>query len=270
MTSETRAFDHDVPAGGPSGPPPLVLVDSARQRSAAEESRTLVSATHYASLSTLSEDGQPWGSMVMYVPLADGSPVLCVSTLAEHGRNLERDPRASLVVAQTGVDGDPLAAGRVTLAGVVSRPEGDVLEAAREAYLAAVPAARVYAEFGDFSFWVLDVQRVRWVGGYGRMDSADAESYRLAEPDPVAPSAAYAVKHLNEDHADALLAMARVLGGHPDADEARCTHADRYGLDLDVGTSGGSRLVRIGFAEPITAPDGLRAATVELAKRARA
>jgi hypothetical protein len=115
---------------------------------------------------------------------------------------------------------------------------------------------------------VLRVERVRWVGGYGRMDSTNAAAYHAAEPDPVAPGAAYAIEHLNADHADALLDMARALGGHPDATEATCARIDRYGLDLTVKTPRGAE-ARIAFAEPARAPGGLRAATVELARRAR-
>ena len=111
---------------------------------------------------------------------------------------------------------------------------------------------------------------MRWVGGYGRMDSADVAAYHAAEPDPVAPGAAYAVRHLNEDHADALLDMARALAGHPDASAATCARIDRYGLDLTIKTPRGTTGARIAFAEPATAPGGLRAATVELARRARA
>ena len=88
-------------------------------------------------------------------------------------------------------------------------------------------------------------------------------------PTPSRRSAAFAVKHLNEDHADALLDMARGIAGHTDATAATCLRADRYGLDLDVHTPRGRALARVGFAEPATAPDGLRAATVELAKRSR-
>ena len=102
------------------------------------------------------------------------------------------------------------------------------------------------------------------------MDSTDAGAYHAAEPDPVAAGAAHAVQHLNEDHADALLAMARALGGHPDATEATCARIDRYGLDLSLKTPRGSTETRIGFAEPANRPGDLRAATVELAKRSRA
>ncbi len=155
------------------------------------------------------------------------------------------------------------------MAGVVERPAGAEEAAAREAYLAAVAAGRMYIDYSDFSLWVLRVRRVRWVGGYGRMDSASAEEYAAAEPDPVLPVAARAVAHLNDDHADALLDMARRLGGYPDATVASCERADRYGLDLRVVTPRGVARTRVGYAERLDGVEQLRAATVELARRSR-
>ena len=102
------------------------------------------------------------------------------------------------------------------------------------------------------------------------MDSTDADAFHAAEPDPVASGAAYAIEHLNEDHADALLLMAQKLAGHPDATEAKCVRIDRYGMDLQVQTPRGFAETRLAFAEPANRPGDLRAATVELAKRARA
>ena len=112
---------------------------------------------------------------------------------------------------------------------------------AQAAYKQASPASGLYGGFGDFTYYVLRIERVRWVGGYGRMDSTDAAAYHAAAPDPVAPGAAYAIQHLNDDHADALLLMAQKLGGHPDATAARCVRIDRYGLDLRVTTPRGHR-----------------------------
>jgi putative heme iron utilization protein len=268
----TFPTDHIAPAEVLTGPQPLADVPAAPTRSAAEEARTLVQNGTVASLSTLSEDGHPWGSMVTYAVLPDGAPAILVSTLAAHGRNLVRDQRASIVVAEAAVDGrDPLDSGRVTLAGRMEEPKDDAERAAaRAAVEANSPAAALYGTFGDFTLWVLRVEQVRWVGGYGRMDSATPAAYTAAAPDPVAPSAAYAVSHLNADHADALLDMAQVLAGFPDATAATCSRADRYGLDLTLTTPRGTAYTRIGFAEPCTEPGGLRAATVELAKRARA
>ncbi|MEV5839211.1 DUF2470 domain-containing protein [Nocardia sp. NPDC052112] len=261
-------LDHGDPGDAPSIPQPTAPVVNSARPSAAEEARTVAAATSIATLASLSEDGGPWASFVTY-GLLDGQPVLCVSRMAEHGRNLAADPRASLSVVSPEVPADPLAGARITLAGVVERPVGDEAAAAREAHLAAVPAAKYYVDYSDFSLWVLRVRRVRWVGGYGRMDSATAEQYLVAAPDPVVPVAGGAISHLNDDHADALLSMAQVLGGYPDATEASCERADRYGLDLRVVTPRGVARTRVGYVAPIGSAAELRSATVELARRSR-
>src|SRR3954447_25549929 len=157
--------NHGGPLPAPP-PQPLTAVADVPRRTPAEEARTLVAATNVATLATLSEDGSPWASLVTFAALTDGAPVLFVSTLAEHGRNLARDGRASVVVAQPSPSGDPLAAGRVTLAGTARRPEGADADAARAAYLTGVDEADLFIAFSDFSLYVLDVERVRWVGGY--------------------------------------------------------------------------------------------------------
>jgi len=267
--TDPHGFPHAAQAPAATPEPLAEPSGDVRRRTAAEEARTIVAGTNLATLATLSDDGHPWGSFVAYGTLADGAPVLCLSTLAEHGRNLPRDPRASLVVAALPGDEDPLDSGRVTLAGTAVVPTGLELEDARDAYRAAVQDASAFMDFADFTMYVLRIDRVRWVGGFGRMDSTDAGAYHAAEPDPVARGAAYAVAHLNDDHADALLDMARALAGYTDATAARCTAADRYGLDLLVHTPRGRAQARVGFAEPISQPNGLRSATVELARRSR-
>ena len=266
--ADVASRDHGDPGDAPSVPPPLTDVTNAVRPSAAEEVRTIAVSTNSGTLATLTATGDPWASLITY-GLLDGAPVLCVSKMAEHGRNLAGDPRASIAIVAPATDPDPLASGRVTLAGVVERPSGDELAAARDAHLTAVPAAKYYVDYSDFTLWVLRVQRVRWVGGYGRMDSATGEAYTAAGPDPIAPRAAGAISHLNNDHAEALCAMAQKLGGYPDATAATCTGADRYGLDLKVSTPRGLAYTRVGYAAPVDSYDDLRSATVELAARAR-
>ena len=146
---------------------------------AAREARELVAGQNVGMLAT-SSTGHPWGSVVAYGVLDDGSPVLLVSRMAEHGRNLLAEPRASLVVTDRSASEDPLACPRVTLAGYVRQPSGDEAERALEAFLAAVPHSSEYASFADFTLWVLRVERVRWVGGYARMESIDPTAYREA------------------------------------------------------------------------------------------
>jgi heme iron utilization protein len=237
--------------------------------SAAERARTIAAAANCATLATLTGDGDPWASFVAY-GLLGGAPVLCVSNLAEHGRNLAGDQRASLSIVAASGDADPLASSRITLAGKVVRPADSERDAVASAYANAVPNAGVYLGFSDFTLWVLGVERVRWVGGYGRMDSATGEQYLAATPDPITPASAAAITHLNDDHADDLAAMARAFGGHPDADSAVCTGIDRYGLDLWVHTPRGEVHTRVAFFERLDSTAQLRWAARDLAHAARA
>ena len=267
MATAGQTRDHGDPGDAPTIPPPLTEPANPVRPSAAEEARTIAASTNSGTLATLTSDGDPWASFVTY-GLLGGAPVLCVSNLAEHGRNLAGDPRASIAIVAPATDADPLANARITLAGRVEAPAGPERDAAREAHLAAVPAAKYYIDYSDFTLWVLRVSRVRWVGGYGRMDSTSGEAYTTAEPDPVTPRAAGAIAHLNDDHAESLAAMARTLGGYPDTTSATCTGADRYGLDLRVTTDRGVAYTRIGYAAPLASIDELRSAAVELARRA--
>ena len=171
--------------------------EAGRRRTPAEEARTLVSTMTVGYLATVNEDGDPWCSLVVYGPTAEGNPVLLVSTLAEHGRNLLADPRASLAISDPSAPGDPLDRPRITLAGRAVRPEGDAAEAALDAHVAAVPGARLYAGWEDFAVWVLEVERVRWVGGFAQMDTVGHDEYVAAEPDPTAATGAVHVAKLN-------------------------------------------------------------------------
>lgn len=244
--------------------------EDGRRRNAAEEARTLVSAVTVGYLATVGDDGDPWCSLVVYGPDPAGNPVLLVSTMAEHGRNLAGDPRASLGLNDPSAPGDPLDRPRITLAGRCAQPQGEAAEAALDAHVAAIPAARLYADWDDFSLWVLEVERVRWVGGFARMETVGPEEYRAAQPDPTQPIAAQAVEHLNKSHSDGLLAIARELAGARGAVSAVCTGIDRYGIDLSCTGAGQSAAARVEFDTPLTQAAEVRPATVELAQRARA
>jgi putative heme iron utilization protein len=250
---------------------PLEPVEPARSPSAAEHARTILAGDSVATLATLSEDGSPWASVVQYSVTGDGTPVLILSTLAAHGRNVKIDARVSLALAGPVPEGhDPGDSGRVSLAGVVEVPEGDELEAAKQSYFTQTPAAELYTEFGDFTVYVMRVKTIRWVGGFGRMASTTPAEYAAAEVDPTAKVADYAVRHMNEDHADALLEIALAFTGHTDATSAMALRADRYGMDIGIETPRGKTNGRVEFAEPVSAADGLRSAVVELTKAARA
>ena len=170
----------------------------------AERARTLVARISTGTLCTLAlePEGYPYGSFVT-VAFDDGDPVFLISALAEHTKNLERDPRASLLVAEGG-SADPLANGRVTMLGPCTRVKGDG-GSARAAFFGAHPNSTYYADFRDFAFWKLHVDHVRYIGGYGRMSWISEAEWQSAEPDPLGPSAAAMIAHMNADHADAMV-----------------------------------------------------------------
>jgi hypothetical protein len=202
---------------------------------------------------------------------------LLLSELAEHTANLAERPEASLLlveappakVAPDPEGDDPLDRARVTILGPCRRaPEGEVA-AAKAIFLEAHPSAAEYAGFKDFSVYRLEPAALRYVGGFGRMAWVTAEAYREAEPDPLAPSAPGILSHMNQDHADTLLAYARSLAGAPEATEAVMTRVDRYGFEMRARTPGGERRLRLGFDAPVSTTDEVRRAMIGLARAAR-
>ena len=149
-------------------------------------------------------------------------------------------------------------------------PRGDDYEDALDAHCAAVPGARLYAGWDDQLLCVLEVERVRWVGGLAKTDALTRDEYRAAEPDPTAPVAAKVAAQLNKDQPDGLLAIAREFAGARGAVSVFCTGIDRYGIDLSCTGAGQSAAARALFDEPLQAAADARPAALELVRRARA
>jgi putative heme iron utilization protein len=256
---------HARPAGDAPGPLYDLNIPTPTH---AERARTLVAHLPTGTLCTiaLEPEGYPYGSFVT-VAFDGGNPVLLISGLAEHTRNLERDPRASLLVAESG-SADPLANGRVTMLGLCHRVEGDGGRA-RAAFLAAHPNSAYYADFRDFAFWTLGVTAIRYIGGYGRMSWVTEADWQAAEPDPLGPAAADAIAHMNADHADAMVLCCKAFSKATDITTARMTGLDRYGFEMSVQTPEGPRPVRLAFAAPVTTPEQVRAALVAMVQDAR-
>ena len=236
--------------------------------SRAERARTLVSQMSTGTLCTLAlePEGYPYGSFVT-IAFDDGNPVFLISGLAEHTKNLERDHRASLLVAESGAE-DPLANGRVTILGPCTRVEGDG-GGARAAFLRAHPNAAYYADFRDFAFWKLRVNAIRYIGGYGRMSWISPGDWHAAEPDPLAPFAAGTIAHMNADHGDALVLYCKAFSKATDITSAKMSGVDRYGFDMSAKTPEGPRPVRVAFLKPVTTPAEVRAALVAMVNDAR-
>jgi heme oxygenase (biliverdin-IX-beta and delta-forming) len=254
----------------PSGDAPDPLYDvEVPTPTHAERARTLVAGISTGTLCTIALEpaGYPYGSFVT-VAVDGGNPVFLISGLAEHTKNLERDPRASLLVAEGGAD-DPLANGRVTLLGPCRRVAPADGGGARAAFLAAHPNAAYYADFRDFAFWTLHVQSIRYIGGYGRMSWIDQAAWYAAEPDPLWSSAPGILAHMNADHADAMVLCCKAFSKATDVTAATMTGVDRYGFEMSAKTSKGPRPVRLAFAKPVSTPQEVRAALVAMVQDAR-
>jgi len=213
----------------------------------------------------------PFGSVITYGLDADGRPSFFVSTMAEHTRNLDADPRASvLVLADTPTGADPLASGRVTLVGEVGEIT-DTAEraAARDGYLAANPNA-FYVDYGDFRCLRLEVTGVRYVGGFGRMSWVDVASYAAARPDPLAAAAEGIIGHMNADHAESLVTLCHHDAGRSDVVAASMTAVDRYGFEVVTNLANGHQEARrVPFRTEQESGDGVRKELIGMLHQAR-
>jgi putative heme iron utilization protein len=236
----------------------------------AERARTLVYLGRVGSLSTLSrkQQGFPFGSVMPYGLHGHANPVFLISTMAMHTQNVQADPRSSLLVTQPDTAGDPLGASRVTLLGtILPIPEPEVVEA-RKFYLARYANSKYWVDFDDFSFYRMDVVDVYYVGGFGVMGWVSPSEYYGGQPDPLADTAPDIIQHMNTDHGDALVLLARAFAGI-ESQEVAMTSVDRLGFQVRLKTEDGMRGARIAFLREVSSPAEARKALVEMVGQAR-
>src|SRR3984885_2806742 len=236
----------------------------------AERARTLLHLGRVGSLSTLSRKrpGFPFGSLMPYALDGAGRPVFLISTMAMHTQNLQQDGRASLLATQSEAGGDPLGAGRVTLVGNVAPIAAAEVGEARRLYLERHENSKYWVDFDDFSFFAMDVVDVYYVGGFGVMGWITAQEYSQAHPDPLADAAAGILQHMNADHQDALILLARFYAGI-EAQEAVMTSVDRLGFHVRMKTEEGMKGARIAFLSEVNTPGETRKVLVEMVQQAR-
>lgn len=235
----------------------------------AERARTLLQREALGMLASQSvkHPGWPFGSVMPYSLSADGAPIFLISGMAIHTQNVLADPRASLLVMQSGNEGDPLGMARVTLLGTVSRIENVPAEV-RDGYLQRHPNARHWIEYSDFGFFRLDVTHIYFVGGFGAMGWVPQEEFAAAEADPLADAAAGIIEHMNRDHAEALREITRHFG-NLDAEEATMVSCDRLGFVVRARTTSGMKGLRVAFTEEVRSAADARRVLVAMVKAAR-
>jgi hypothetical protein len=230
--------------------------------------KALLRATRVGTLATIDRNtGHPFASLVNVATDVDGSPLILISQLSTHTANLEKDGRASVLLASVG-HGDPLAHPRLTALGTFAPialrdPREPSL---RRRFLARHPKSELYAGFADFSFWRLQVVSAHLNAGFAR--AADLKSadviIDVAGVENLIEAEADAIMHMNEDHAEAVRLYATKLLGAEDG-PWRLTGLDPEGLDLALGDA----TLRLPFPQRVATADELRNVVVDLAAKAR-
>jgi putative heme iron utilization protein len=231
---------------------------------AAGFARRLLRCSSTGALATLSaEDGAPYCSLVNVASAADGAPVILVSKLALHTKNIAADSRVSLMLDERR-DGDPLEGARIMVKG---RAVTIADEATKARYLARHPSAERFAHFADFSYMRIEPQGLHLVAGFGRITDLSPKDFLtdLAGAENLLTSEAGAVAHLNEDHRETLSLYAQKLCSAPPG-AWRCVACDPDGLDMQCG----NLTIRLDFPDRATDPAALRKTLKVLADQARA
>lgn len=225
--------------------------------------RDLLRAQRHGVLATVSLDlpGYPFGSITPYALDHAGQPLILISTLAQHTKNLQADPRVSLTIHDA-TDPDPQAAPRLTWV-ADAEPVADADASAHARYQAYFPQAEDYKATHDFLLYRLKLVRARFIGGFGRIFWVEPE--QMLEANPFAASEADIVGHMNEDHAHNLAGYCQAFKDLR-ATEVRMQGIDAHGFDVLAD----GRPLRFAFEQPIATPDEARLAMVALAKAARA
>jgi heme iron utilization protein len=194
-----------------------------------------------------------------------GRPTFFISSMAMHTQNLRQNPHASLLVVQPDVSGDPLGAARLTLLGEVTEaPAAEV----RELYLSTHENAKFWQDYTDFAYFRLQVSAAYFIGGFGVMGWISAQDYSDAAPDPLAEAAPGIIRHMNQDHADALRLIAQRFAGEA-ADEAAITAVDRLGFHLRLKSGDRIHGQRVAFLREVKNTEDARAVFVEMVRQAR-
>lgn len=237
----------------------------------AERARTLFSLALAGTLSTVSRRhaGYPFGSLMPYALDDTGCAILLISNMAMHTQNLKVNPRASLFVGQVCGESDPLGAARATLVGRAEAIPPDKLASVRERYLARHENSRYWVDFADFTFYCLEPAELYYVGGFGVMGWVDAAEYAEASPDPLAAAAPGILTHMNADHEDSMILLAR-RHAQIEASGAAMTAVDRLGFSLRLKTADGVKGARINFLREVKTPQETRMVLVEMVNKARA
>lgn len=228
--------------------------------------KSLLRRSRQGALATLMPgSGDPYCSLVNLASHPDGSPILLISRLAVHTKNILADSRVSLMLDERAA-GDPLEGARIMLSGRAEQAE-DERDLLQRRYLNAHPAAEAFVSFKDFAFFRIRPAGTHLVAGFGRIVDLKPEQFLtdLAGAEDLLAAEEGAVEHMNADHRAAMGLYATRLLGAP-AGNWRCTGCDPEGIDMQDGQT----TLRLDFPERVADGTALRKMLVRLVGEARA
>lgn len=276
MASSNQASTPQTVATGESGDEIDILqrIQSHEEKAArlppVEEIRTVLTNSTRGMLSTFSQkyDGYPSGSMVDFVCDAEGSPILAISSLAAHTKDLLVNPTCSLLVAKDPEDRTDLV---ITLHGdAVSVAEAD-REAVRTTYLAKISDA-FWVDFGDFQFFKIQPKVVRYVSGVAtallRSGEFCREEYAAAEVDPISQFSEPIASHMNKDHAEDTKLIVQHSTNIP-VESAYMLDVDRLGFCVKARYKGRTYKLRIPFPRPAVIRKDVKMLVIEMLQAAK-
>jgi heme iron utilization protein len=226
----------------------------------ARQARELLRAERSGTLSSHSAKlpGYPYGSALPHITDHQGRPVVLISHLAEHTRNVEADGRVSFLVSGSGPDLQ--ASPRAALVGD-ARPL-DTEPALQTRYLRFFPEHAQYLEIGGFRFWTVEPVQVRLIEGFGSLHWIAGNAF-LANPGEMPAIEASVLEHMNHDHHAALVAYCR------HAYSLQPQQVEMIGIDCDgFDVRADDRVARFRFERPVTTAAQARGALVALAREA--
>ena len=161
-----------------------------------------LSRTHHSGVlgtHSTSMPGYPFGSVVPYYLTPAGDAIIYISDIALHTRNIKANDKVSLTIFDAGED-DSQANGRVTIMGSAELANQNDVKAQ---YFRLFPQAKKYEQTHDFNFFVIRTERVRFIGGFGKIHWVDKVYWSVEAQDwHGAPESM--INHMNEDHQDAM------------------------------------------------------------------
>jgi heme oxygenase (biliverdin-IX-beta and delta-forming) len=223
-----------------------------------QAARELFLEQSFGVLSTISLDvpGYPFGSVTPYCVDDECRPILYISTIAQHTKNILADSRVSLTVVEPATDSDDVQArSRVTCLGRATPVQDSASDEVRSRYIRYFPEAAAYDQTHDFLFFRLDLVRVRFIGGFGQIYWVEPDEFLARNPFSSAQQQRI-IEHMNTDHRDALR---HYTGGH----DAVMTGIDANGFDVLRS----AKKIRFRFDTPVRNMEDARRALVAMAQQ---